>query len=210
VGGTGNERIYNWLVNNGVIDTEQRIKLAFVCLLTAVGIPMILAGDEFADQQDLPTTDAQKQVDPVNYSRMQDAWRQRIFTYVTRLVKLRTTADALASNDTNFIHVDFSEGKRVLVWQRGASENPVIVAANFSDYQTPSGPEYRIPNWPTIPEGRLWQEITQERDVPLSWIGREPIFPWEAKVYTWADPPTMERYGKQQCVSPPYQGGQGH
>lgn len=36
VGGYGNERIYNYLVNNGVIDCEERIKLAFVCLLTAV------------------------------------------------------------------------------------------------------------------------------------------------------------------------------
>jgi len=36
----------------GVIDTERRIKLAFVCLLTAVGVPMIFAGEEFADQHD--------------------------------------------------------------------------------------------------------------------------------------------------------------
>jgi pullulanase len=183
VGGIGNERIYNWLHNHGIIETEQRIKLAFVCLLTAVGIPMILAGDEFADQQDLPTTDDKKQVDPVNYSRMQDAWRQRIFTYVTRLVQLRTTSDALARNETSFIHVDFSEGKRVLVWQRGLGDKPVIVVANFSDYGTPSGSEYRVLNWPETPVGKRWQEITQEREVPDSWIGREPIFPWEAKVY---------------------------
>jgi pullulanase len=187
VGGMGNERIYNWLINNGIIETEQRIKLAFVCLLTAVGIPMILAGDEFADQQDLPTTDAQKQVDPVNYSRMQDAWRQRIFTYVTRLIKLRTTADALASNDTNFIHVDFSEGKRVLVWQRGTRENPVLVVANFSDYGSLTGADYHIPHWPPTPPGVTWREVTQERDVPVSWIGREPIFPGEARVYTFVD-----------------------
>jgi pullulanase len=184
VGGIGNERIYNWLQNHGIIETEQRIKLAFVCLLTAVGIPMILAGDEFADQQDLPTTDVQKQIDPVNYSRMQDAWRQRIFAYVTRLIKLRTTSDALASNDTNFIHVDFSEGKRVLVWQRGSGDNPVIVVANFSDYGSPTGADYYIPHWPLAPLGATWREVTQEREVPLSWIGREPIFPWEAKVYT--------------------------
>jgi 1,4-alpha-glucan branching enzyme len=192
VGGIGNERIYNWLQNHGVIETEQRIKLAFVCLLTAVGIPMILAGDEFADQQDLPNTDALKQVDPVNFSRMQDAWRQRIFTYVTRLIKLRTTSDALASNDTNFIHVDFSEGKRVLVWQRGTGAQSVIVVANFSDYGSPPDFEYRVLNWPETPVDKQWQEITQEREVPDAWIGREPIFPWEAKVYTWVDPPKKE------------------
>ena len=31
----------------------RRVKLAFCCLLTSVGIPMILAGDEFADENDL-------------------------------------------------------------------------------------------------------------------------------------------------------------
>ena len=187
VGGFGNERFYNWLNNNGVFDTEPRIKLAFVCLLTAVGIPMILAGDEFADQQDLDISDEHsnhKQVDPVNYSRVKEDWRQRIFQYVARLVRLRQSSDALAVNDTQFIHVDFNEGKRVLVWQRGnQGDQLVVVVANFSDYGTPPGSEYKIPNWPAAPAGKQWKEITQERMVPPEWVGREAIFPWEAKVY---------------------------
>ncbi|MBD1836529.1 alpha amylase [Cyanobacteria bacterium FACHB-472] len=188
VGGFGNERIYSYLTNNGVFNTENRIKLAFVCLLTAVGIPMILAGDEFADQNDLPTSDDhKKQVDPVNYSRMDDDWRKRIFGYVSRLVKFRTTSDALAVNDTNFIHVDFNEGKRVIVWQRGKDDNLVVVVANFSEYGTPDpnnyNAKYVVPNWPATPSGKQWKEITQERMVPGEWAGKEPIFPWEAKVY---------------------------
>ena len=190
VGGYGNERIYNYLVNNGVLDCEARIKLAFVCLLTAVGMPMILAGDEFADAHDLDINQehgSNKQVDPVNYNRMAEDWRQRIFEYVARLVHLRTTSDALASNDTAFLHVDFEAGKRVLVWQRGYGENLVIVVANFSDYGTPhveSGvAEYVVPNWPIAPTGKQWQEITRNRRVDRTCIGREPIFPWEAKVY---------------------------
>jgi 1,4-alpha-glucan branching enzyme len=187
VGGFGNERLFNYLVNNGVPRTEPRIKLAFVCLLTAVGIPMILAGDEFADQQDLDISDehsSNKQIDPVNYSRLQDDWRQRIFQYVARLVRFRKSSPALAINDTRFLHVDFSEGKRVLVWQRGNQpDNLVVVVANFSDYGTPPGSEYRVPNWPATPSGKQWREITQERIVPSDWVGREGIFPWEAKVY---------------------------
>jgi 1,4-alpha-glucan branching enzyme len=187
VGGFGNERLFNYLVNNGVPRTEPRIKLAFVCLLTAVGIPMILAGDEFADQQDLDISDehsSNKQIDPVNYSRLQDDWRQRIFQYVARLVRFRKSSPALAINDTRFLHVDFSEGKRVLVWQRGNQpDNLVVVVANFSDYGTPPGSEYRVPNWPATPSGKQWKEITQERIVPSDWVGREGIFPWEAKVY---------------------------
>ncbi|MEH1866109.1 MAG: alpha-amylase family glycosyl hydrolase [Nostoc sp.] len=184
VGGYGNERFFSYLVSNGIADTEPRIKLAFVSLLTSVGIPMILAGDEFADQQDLATTDDHKQIDPVNYSRVKDDWRQRIFQYVARLVRLRKTSHALAVNDTKFIHVDFNEGKRVLVWQRGnKADQLVVVVANFSDYGTPPGSEYRVPNWPATPAGKQWKEITQERIVPSEWVGREGIFPWEAKVY---------------------------
>ena len=55
VEGFRNERLYNFLDSNGVPLKEERIKLAFVCLLTAMGIPMIFAGDEFADQHDLAT-----------------------------------------------------------------------------------------------------------------------------------------------------------
>lgn len=193
VSGLGNERLYNWLVNNGVTDTEPRIKLAFVCLLTAVGIPMILAGDEFADQQDLDINlpeqgDVNKQIDPVNFSRLEDDWRSRVFQQVARLVRLRTTSDALATNDTAFIHVDFSEGKRVLVWQRGSQENPIIVVANFSDYGTPNptapNAKYVIPNWPLTPAGQHWQEVTQARCVEDERVGQEPLYPWDAKVYT--------------------------
>jgi 1,4-alpha-glucan branching enzyme len=190
VGGMGNERFFNWLVNNGIGHTEPRFKLAFVCLLTAVGIPMILAGDEFADQHDLDISDdhgSNKQIDPVNYSRVKDDWRQRIFQYVARLVRFRKSSDALAVNDTQFLHVDFNEGKRVLVWQRGnQADRLVVVVANFSDYGTPPGSEYRVPNWPATPAGKQWKEITQERMVPAEWVGREGIFPWEAKVYAIA------------------------
>ena len=196
VGGLGNERLYNWLDFAGVDDKEPRAKLAFVCLLTAVGIPMILAGDEFVDQMDPDifsgklSDDARnyrKQVDPVNFSRLNDAWRQRVFNYVARLVKFRTTSNALATNDTNFLHVDFEQGKRVLVWQRGKGDDLVVVVANFSDWGTtdPGNPnsKYLIPSWPSLRQGKKWREITQDRDVPVEWAGKEPLFPWEAKVY---------------------------
>lgn len=184
VGGYGNERLYNYLTSNGVAKAEERIKLAFVCLMTAVGIPMILAGEEFADQHDLSVSDS-KQVDPVNYGRMDDAWRRRVFEYVARLTRFRTAADALAVNDVVFIHVDFEAGKRVLVWRRGYGEIMVVVVANFSDYGTPNvpGAEYVIPSFPDAPFQKRWKEITQDRVVAEEWVGREPIFPWEAKVY---------------------------
>jgi pullulanase len=190
VGGMGNERIYNYLKNNGMSDIERRIKLAFACLLTAVGIPMILAGDEFADQHDLDISDdasGAKQVDPVNYSRLEEGWRRRVFDYVARLVSLRTRSRALAVNDTAFLHADFEQGKRVMAWQRGRGDDLVAVVANFSEWGTERpdqlSSEYVVPGFPKAPAGRQWREVTQDRLVPEEWAGREPLFPWEARVY---------------------------
>jgi pullulanase len=61
------QRLYNFLNDNGIYDVERCAKLAFACFLTAVGIPMIFASEEFCDQMDLPLSS--KQVDPVNYKR---------------------------------------------------------------------------------------------------------------------------------------------
>ncbi len=189
VEGFRNERLYNYLDNNGIVFKEKQIKLAFVCLLTAVGIPMIFAGEEFADQHDLATTHPAKQIDPVNFERLEEGWRRGIFTYVARLVKLRARHPALAINDTKFLHFDFTGGRRVAVWQRGieGTGELVVVVANFSDWGTenPQDPaaEYVVPNWPQAAPGRRWREVTQDRDVPDQWAGREPLYPWEAKVY---------------------------
>ncbi len=194
VEGFRNERLLNFFRNSGVYDAEKRIELGFACLLTAVGIPMILAGEEFADEHDLfgpggsISNGGGKQVDPVNFSRLEgdgNEWRRRIKEYVGRLIKFRTSSDALAVNDTEFIHLDFNDGKRVLVWRRGGpSQKPVVVVANFSDFGTAPGGEYRVHNWPATPAGAKWQEITQPHEVPPDWVGREPLYPWEAKVYT--------------------------
>lgn len=181
-----NVRLYDYLVANGVPLTAERIELAFACLLTAVGIPMILAGDEFADRHDLEAVHPHKQRDAVDFERADEPWRRRVFEYVARLVRLRTTSDALASDEIAFLHADFDHGKRVMAWRRGSEEDPVVVLANFSPFGSShvgEGGEYRVHGWPATPAGRRWREVTQERDVPEEWIGREPIFPWEAKVY---------------------------
>jgi pullulanase len=202
VGGAGNERLFTFLRFAGLGEERKRLKLAFACLLTAVGIPMILAGDEFADEHDIDifnghrdgrSPDTNKQLDPVNFDRLDtDPARQEIFQYVSRLVRLRTRADALSVNDTAFIHADFNDGKRVLAWRRGRDgiDDPVVVVANFSDWgsENPDSPaaEYVIPGWPATPAGRRWREVTGERLVDPARVGREALYPWEAKVYTLA------------------------
>lgn len=205
VEGQGRERLFTSFTKFAgfsASDAIRRIKLAFVCLLTSVGVPMILAGEEFADLHtrfDVNGNVSQeggKQVAPVHFDLLENAsdpsqqvlvlLRQDLLAYVSRLVHLRTGFSALSVNDTVFLHVDFNDGKRVLVWQRGPGSdgNVVVVLANFSDFSTDtsagSAAEYVVPNWP---DGRTWREITQQRDVPASFVGREPIFAWEAKVY---------------------------
>jgi pullulanase len=61
----------------------------------------------------------------------------------------------------------------------------VVVVANFSDFTTSARPsaEYVVHNWPATPPGGRWREVGQDRDVPPEWVGREPLFAWEAKVY---------------------------
>ncbi|MBV9826061.1 MAG: alpha amylase [Alphaproteobacteria bacterium] len=194
VEGLWNMRPYDFLLRCSVPEGEiiRRIKLGFACLLTAVGIPMILAGDEFADLHDRFDRNGDvdqhggKQVDPVDYSRAtNDATRTDLLKVVSRLVKLRTSHPALAVNDTQFIHIDLTPGRRVFAWTRGDPADPVVVVANFSAWGTEAplrpGAEYIVPNWPA---GGVWREVTLDRTAPQA--GREPLFPWEAKVYRHA------------------------
>jgi glycosidase len=211
VEGFRHERLFTMLRNMPDEQIEKRIKLAFVCLLTAVGIPMLLAGEEFADQHDFfdvngnVTQGGGKQINPVNFGRLTaDAssdrqgnpdgyyapMRRRIYAYVKTLIKLRTTATTLSVNDTDFIWSDFGAGKRVIGWRRGGAfaAAPVIVLANFSDFASAPGADYVVPTWPgPAPSGKKWVEVTQGRDIDPAYVGREAIFGWEAKVYTYAD-----------------------
>jgi 1,4-alpha-glucan branching enzyme len=187
VEGFENERLFLFFQNNEIFFKLERCKLAFACLLVSVGVPMILAGEEFADEHDRGLGHPDKQQDPLNFARLRDPWRRDLFDYVARLVRFRIASAALGTNDTRFIHTDFTDGRRILAWVRGVPgrEDPVVVVANFSGVRPP-GSEYRVPNWPGTPAGRRWREVSQARDVPNEWIGREPLFPWEAKIYALA------------------------
>jgi len=182
--GSEKKRFFNFCVDKGIWDIGKRAKLAFVLLLTSVGIPMIFAGEEFADKQDRSVDDKLKQTDPVNYERLKDTgWRRDLFAYVAKLVKFRIHCPGLATDHTDIFHVDQSRNGKIMAWRRGElGADHVVVIANFSDERTP-GSKYVVPNWPKE-EGDGWREITQDRSVPLAWVGREPLMPWEAKVYT--------------------------
>jgi glycosidase len=135
-----------------------------------------------------------KQVDPVNFSRLADDWRRDVKDCVARLIALRTSNPALACNGVDFIHVDFNDNKRVLVWRRGGpgSGDQVIVVANFSDYASPGGlsGEYVFPNWPGVPAGKAWREATRSRPAPRA-ASRSSR--GKRRCTSWWRPPTPEQ-----------------
>ena len=181
----GAVRLYNYLDGYGISDAdkEQRSKLAFACLLTAVGIPMLLAGDEFCDKSDKPSTFPYKEEDPINWNRKNDPWRLRIFNCVARLIDLRKRSRALGVNDTSFIHFDFSNGRRIVAWVRGnQTDTLVVTVANFSFVQITSS-QYIVNNWPNTPAGMKWRNIMQEGSPTVENAGQVPLGAWDAQVY---------------------------
>jgi hypothetical protein len=91
--------------------------------------------------------------------RLRQPWRHRIFSSMARLVHLRTHSDALAVHDTDFIPVDFSDGKRVRVWRRGQPGTGTtlslwLIFSDFASANLASGGEYRVQNWPATPAGK--------------------------------------------------------
>lgn len=81
----------------------EKIVSTFAIMLTSPGIPMFLAGEEFADRHDLDTTDCnQKMSDPINWNRKNDDGRKEVLNRVKSLIKLRTKHSALHGENVLF------------------------------------------------------------------------------------------------------------
>jgi len=151
----------------------DRIRSAFALLLTSVGIPMFLAGEEFADAHDLQYWDDRlKMSDPVDWSRRGTPGHSALWNCVADLVRLRTSEPALQRNEIAFFYVhpdtDMNDGARVFAYCRTAaralgSAGQVIVVANAGPQVYPT---FTFPTWP-------WGNVP-EISVPLS--GSAPQF----------------------------------
>jgi pullulanase/glycogen debranching enzyme len=132
-----------------------RVFGVFAVLMTSVGIPMFLAGEEFADVHDLDFLDVNtKQQDPVQWARAYYPGQSALLANVTALVKLRTTHPALQRNEIGFFHFhpqfDDNSGVRVFGYARTGgtatgNTGQVIVLANMGSEKFPV---YDIPGWP--------------------------------------------------------------
>jgi 1,4-alpha-glucan branching enzyme len=132
-----------------------RILGCFALLLTSVGIPMFLAGEEFGDVHDLPNEDGElKQQDPVQWKRADYSGQKNLLGKVGELIALRTAHRALQMNDINcfYFHPTFNQaiGTRVFAYVRTAgltlgSAGQVIVIANLGSEKLPV---FGVPDWP--------------------------------------------------------------
>lgn len=150
----------------------QRVFGIFAVLMTSVGMPMFLAGEEFGDVHDTTYVDLlakeqgggvdsisytdvnSKQQDPIQWARAQYPANALLKANVAKLIQLRTTNPALQRNEIQFFyfhpHFDDDNSPRVFCYCRTAGQSlgstgQVIVIVNMG---AEAFPTYGIPGWP--------------------------------------------------------------
>ena len=140
---------------NGAVNFAlYRIFGVFALMLTSVGMPMFLAGEEFGDVHDLDfKSDQPKQQDPVQFRRLAFPGNHTLQDQAGRLIMLRTNHAALQRNEVEFFYFhpqfDDNDAPRVFGYARTAGKpvgnlGQVIVLANMGPQKFLS---YDIPDW---------------------------------------------------------------
>jgi len=127
---------------------------AFAILMTSVGMPMWLAGEEFGDVHDTDYIGVNaKQQDPVQWNRAAFQGNAELKANVAKLIQLRTSHPALQRNEVAFFYFhpqfDDNDSPRVFAYCRSGGQplgtsSQVIVVANMGPQAFPS---YDIPGW---------------------------------------------------------------
>lgn len=194
----GNVDAIRWFVNNishqndsirqAHQDALDQVRSAFALLMTSVGIPMLLAGEEFADCHDLDHDDWRlKMSDPIDWRRAYQPGHHSVRTMVRELIQLRKQHIALQRNEVEFFYfhssMDENDGERVFAFCRTASKSlgsnqQVIVVANCSDIYYP---EFYLP-W-------YWSHLHNVEEVaaPLTGAATE-FYPHEQRARFSLDP----------------------
>lgn len=167
-------RLMPHLAKSKVFDDEafRRAKLAATVLFTAVGLPMIWMGEEFADYH--PKTQEQAKID---WTLLKNENNQKLHDHYKSLITMRKQNNALRRNDLEFFYEHVEDGILAFTrWDEGG--NQVVVVLNLKGNQHG---DYKIPNFP---RDGLWHAWTYNVDTEIkdrTWIGH--IDPWEAKVF---------------------------
>lgn len=178
-------------------DALERVGSAFALTLTSVGMPMFLAGEEFADIHDLDYENAdRKMTDPVDWTRRQIFGHQTVQDRVRDFANLRITHPALQRNEVEFFYfhpaIDQNDGEKVFAYCRTGGQdlgkqNQVMVLANCGPQNFPV---FDFPNFPWAdgaalkeygkPAGALSPQITNHngRSLTLS------LAPFQVRVFS--------------------------
>ena len=141
---------------NGAVNFAlYRVFGVFALMLTSVGMPMFLAGEEFGDVHDLDFRNVQsKQQDPVQFRRIAFPGNRTLQDQVSRLITLRASHPSLQRNEGQLFYsdpqFDANDAPRVFAYARTAGSpvgglGQVIVLANMGPQNFPS---YAVPDWP--------------------------------------------------------------
>jgi 1,4-alpha-glucan branching enzyme len=150
----------NPTLRNLVQAALSRVFGAFGILMTSVGMPMFLAGEEFGDVHDLDFIGVNpKQQDPVQWQRAAYAGNAALLANVSQLIHLRASHPALQRNEVScfYFHPEFDQNfaPRVFAYCRtagktlGTTGQVVVIAnmgaANYASYDVPSWPWGALP-----------------------------------------------------------------
>ena len=141
--------------STAVATALDRVFGVFALIMTSVGIPMFLAGEEFGDVHDTDYNAVDpKQQDPVQWRRATYTANAALQARVSALIGLRTANPALQRNEIAFFYFhptfDDNDGNWVFAYARtnGApigNTGQVIVLANMGAQSFSS---FTFPAWP--------------------------------------------------------------
>lgn len=170
------ERLMVELADHEIFDEVafKRIKFGVALLMTAVGIPLILMGEEFGEYKPLKPESSK-----LDWTLLKNDGSQGLLDYYKGLIRLRKENYALYGDNIDFFYED-PEAK-VLGYIRWNDEgSQLIIIANFSDNFLEG---YAVSQ---IPESGTWHEWTRDYDVEVVEGTLElDLGEYEAKVLVW-------------------------
>jgi 1,4-alpha-glucan branching enzyme len=144
----------NPVLQTAVQTALRRVFSGFAILMSSVGMPMWLAGEEFGDVHDTDYIDVNaKQQDPVQWNRAAFRGNADLKSNVAKLIKLRTSHPTLQRNEVEFFYFhpqfDNDDSSRVFAYCRTRGQplgtsGQVVVIANMGPQPYPN---YEIPGW---------------------------------------------------------------
>jgi hypothetical protein len=149
------QRLFPFLQMKNSSDGQaiRQIGSVFALMLTSVGIPMFLGGEEFAELQDVEHSNwREKMSSGIDWRRADLPGRDVLRKQITELIKLRTSHPALHRNEVDFFYVhprfDDNNEARVFAYCRTGGMNlgspgQIIIVANCGQ----SYASFKINGW---------------------------------------------------------------